>query len=135
MRELYSLEEDLRAAAPVVERPALRGQRVDVGGAEALLEEPMRRARGEREHFFQAQGARAGLAVLEQPLAVAFIAVVLRDREAGEFAAFVVGERIQGRTADDDAVVLDDEEVADLGLEQLAAALDERAVGFQRLDE
>src|SRR5207248_570347 len=38
---LYALQKDLRTAAPVVERLALRRQRGDVAGSKALLEKPM----------------------------------------------------------------------------------------------
>ena len=63
MRKLYALEEDLRAALPVVERLLLLGQRLDVGGAEALLEEPVRGMRGEGEDAAQPQPARPLLAL------------------------------------------------------------------------
>src|SRR5262245_17542712 len=41
-RPIYALQKDLRAALEVVERLFLLGQCLDVGGAEALLEEPVR---------------------------------------------------------------------------------------------
>src|SRR5881394_2324355 len=132
---LYALQKDLRTALPVVERLPLLGQRLDVGGAKALLEEPVRGVRGEGEDAPQPQAARALLAGLQQPLAVPGVAVAVGDREAGELGALVVGVWVQRRAADDDAVVLDHEEVADLRLDQFAAALDQRAFGLQRLDQ
>src|ERR1700682_5021649 len=66
MAELYSLEKYFRAAPPVIELPAARGQRVDSRGAKALLEEPVRRPRGEREHAPDMQRLRPLLASLQQ---------------------------------------------------------------------
>src|SRR5205085_11843727 len=132
---LYALQKDLRTAPPVVERLALRRQRVDVPGTEALLEEPVCGVRSEREELAQLERLGTLLAGEQQPLAVAGIAIFGRDREAGEFGTLLVGERIQRRAAANRAVVLDDHEVADLGFEKLTASLDERAVGFERLDE
>src|ERR1051325_8155019 len=133
MPKLYALEKDLRAALPVVERLLLLGQRLDVGGAEALLQEPVRGVGGQREDAPQPETARPLLAGLEQPLAVAFLAIAVGHREAGELGALVVGIRIQRGAADDHAVVLDHQEVADLGLDQLAAALHQQALGLARL--
>src|SRR3954468_7278944 len=107
--ELYSLDEHLRAPPPVVELAPARRQRADVGGAEFLLEEPVRRPRREGEHAPQAQGAAARLAFAQQPDAVAGFAVLRGDGEAGELAAALVGVGIQRRAADDDAIVVDDE--------------------------
>src|SRR6185503_8847902 len=115
---LYALQKDLRAALPVVERLPLLGQGLHVGSAEALLEEPVRGVRGERENAAQPQAARPILAGFQQPLAVARVAVAIGDRQAGELRALVARVRVQRRAADDHAVVLDDEEVADLGLDQ-----------------
>src|SRR5678816_55400 len=56
-RKLYALEEHLRAAAPVVERLPLLRQRLDVGGAELLLQEPVRGVRGEGKQAPQPQAA------------------------------------------------------------------------------
>src|SRR5688500_4257695 len=112
MGKLYSLEEHLRAAAPVVERLALFGQRVDRRRAKALLDEPVLGLRREREKLAQLQALRALLARLQQPLAVAGVAVLVGDREAGELRALVVGKGIEGRAADNARVVLDHQEVA-----------------------
>src|SRR5512145_2848740 len=120
MQKLYSLEEDLRAPLPVVEGLAARGQRGHVAGAESLLEEPVRGVRGQGEQAPDAHGSCALLAGLEEVLAVACVAIALGDRQACEFGALLLLERIQGRAADDDPVVLDHEKVADLGLEELA---------------
>src|SRR5438105_3710089 len=133
--ELYSLEKHLRAAAPVVQRLPARRQRRDVGGAEALFEEPVRGVRGEREHAADAQRPGTLLAGLEEILAVACVAIALRHRKAGELGALFLLEGIKRRAADDDPVVFHHLEVADLRLEQLAAALHQGAVGFERLDE
>src|SRR5688572_21607723 len=114
--KLYALEEHLRAAAPVVERLALLGQRGDVGGAEALLDKPVRGVRGQGEQAAQLEALRALLARLQQPLAMSGLAHARRDGEAGELGVLVSGIRIQRGAADDAVVVLDDEEVADLGL-------------------
>src|SRR5690242_16222138 len=109
MRKLYSLEEDLRAALPVVQRLAARGQRSDVGGAEALLEEPVRRVGGEREQAAGAQRFGTLFAGPEEILAVARVAVALGDREAGELGALLLPERVERGAADDHPVVLDHE--------------------------
>ena len=93
------------------------------------------RMRREREEAAQPQRLCALLAGLEQPLAVARVPVALGDRQAGELAALVVGKGIKRRAADDRSVVVDHQEVADLRLEQLAAALHERAVCLERLDQ
>src|SRR5262245_58535410 len=95
--KLYSLEEDLRAAAQVVERLALLGQRADVGGAEALLDEPVRGMRGQREYAAQLEALRTLLAGFQQALAVAGVAHVRRHRQAGELRALVVREGIERR--------------------------------------
>ena len=97
---LRFLEKDLRTAAPVVQRLALRGQRVDVAGAEALLEEPVRGVRGQREQLAQLERLGALLAGVQQPLAVARVAILGRHREAGELGALVLGERIERGAAD-----------------------------------
>src|SRR3989442_8019828 len=133
MRGLYALEKDLRAAPPVVELLAPRRQRGDVGGTEALLDEPVRGVRGEREELAQLERLGTLLAGEQQPLAIAGVAIFGCHRETGELRALVVRERIQRRAAADHAVVLDDEEVADFGFEQFAAPLHQRAIGFQRL--
>src|SRR5688572_26435800 len=133
--KLYSFEKDLRAPSPVVKLLATLGQCVHRRRAEALLEKPVRGMRGEREKLAQLEVLGALLARFEQPLAVARVAVPGVDREAGEFPALVVGERVQRRAADDASVVLDNQEVPDLGFEQLPASLDERAFGLERLDE
>src|SRR5438477_1944860 len=104
MRKLYALEEHLRAALPVVERLLLLRKRLDVGGAEALLEEPVRGVRGEGENAPQPQAARSLLAGLQELLAIARVAVAVGDREAGEFRALLVGVWIQGGATDDHAV-------------------------------
>src|SRR5437660_12860746 len=132
---LYALQKDLRTAPPVVERLALRGQRRDVPGTKALLEKPVRGMRRQREELAQLQRLGALLAGMQQPLAVARAAILGRYRRAGELLALRVGKRVERRAAADRAVVLDDDEVADLGFQQLAASFHQRAVGFERLDE
>src|SRR5207302_623587 len=84
---LYALQKDLRTAPPVVERLALRGQRRDVPGTKALLEKPVRGMRRQREELAQLQRLGALLAGMQQPLAVARVAILGRYREAGEFRA------------------------------------------------
>src|SRR5687768_1599866 len=135
IRRLYAFEKHLRPALPVVERLAPRGQRGDIAGAETLLEEPVGGVRGQRENAPDAQAAGTLLAGLQQILPVARVTVALRHGEAGELGALVLLEGVERRAADDDAVVLDDEEVADLGFEQLAAALHQLAFGLERLDQ
>src|SRR3954470_21274741 len=135
IERLYALEKDLRAAAPVVELLATRRQRGDIGAPEALLQEPVRRVRGQREELAQLERFRTLLAGEEQALAVARVAVFRRYGQAGELGAFLARKRVQRRAAADRAVVLHHQEVADLGLEQLAAALHERAVGLEWLDQ
>src|SRR5262245_28508734 len=135
MAKLYSLEKHLRTAAPVIERLFLLRQRVYRGGTKALLEEPVRGMGREREELAQTQALGAFLAGFQQPLAVARVAIAARHREAGELRALVVGKGIERRAAYDARVVLDHQEVADLGLEQLAAALHQRAFGLERLDQ
>src|SRR4030095_968614 len=125
-RVLDSLEKHLRAPLPVVERLAARGQLGHVAGAEALLEEPVRGVCGEGEKAPDAQAPGAFLAGFEQVLAVARVAIAFGDRETGGLGALFLLEGVKRRAADDHSVVLDHEEVADLGLEQLAAALHER---------
>src|SRR5438067_5662697 len=132
---LYALEKDLRTAWPVVHRLALRRQRADIAGTEALLDEPVRGVRRQREELAQLERLGTFLAGDEQVFAVAGVAVFRRDGKAGEFRALVLGEGIERGAAADHAVVLDDEEIADLRLEELAAPFDERAVGFERLDQ
>src|SRR3954466_2625303 len=73
--QLYSLDEDLRAAPPVVERLAPRRQRIDVGGAKTLLEEPVRGPRGEGEKAPQLAAAGTFLAGAQKLFAIAGIAV------------------------------------------------------------
>src|SRR5882762_5445434 len=128
---LYALEKDLRTAAPVIERLALRGERGDIAGAEALLDEPVRGVRGEREELAQLERLGPLLAGEEQPLAVAGVAIFGRDRQAGEFGALVVGEGVERGAAADRAVVLHHQEIADLRFQQFAAALDQRAVRLE----
>src|SRR5687767_14824577 len=91
--------------------------------------------RGEREQLAQLEALRALLAGLEEALAVARVAVLGGDREAGELGALFVRKRIQRGAAHDARVVLDDEEVADLGFEELTASLYQRSFGLERLDE
>src|SRR3954462_13687970 len=132
---LYALQEHLRPAPPVVERLALRRQRRHFRRSEALLEEPVRRVRGHGEDLAQLLRLGTLFAGSQQPLAVAGVPVVGRYREAGEFGALRVRKRREPGAAGDRAVVLDDDEVPDLGFEQLAAALHQRAFGFQGLYE
>src|SRR5689334_13532448 len=108
---LYALEKHLRTAAPVVHRLPLRGQRAHVAGAKALLDEPMRGMRRQREKLAQLERLGALLAGEEQPFAVAGVAIVGCDGEAGEFRALVLGEGVERGAAADHAVVLDDEKV------------------------
>src|SRR2546421_7090153 len=95
MRELYALEKNLRAAAPVVERLALRWQRGDIAGTEALFDEPVRGVRRQREELAQLESLGTLLAGEQQPLAVAGVAIFRRHRETGELRALVVRKRIQ----------------------------------------
>src|SRR5439155_25658859 len=78
---LYALEKDLRTAAPVIQSLALGRQRGDVARAESLLDEPVRRVRGEREDLAQLERLGALLAGQQQPFAVARVAVLRRHRE------------------------------------------------------
>src|SRR6185369_3110258 len=102
---------------------------------EALLQEPVRGVRGKRKELAQLLRLGTLLAGARQSLAVARVAIVRRHREAGELGALRLRKRIERGAAADRAVVLDDDEVADLRFEQLAAALHQRAFGFQRLDQ
>ena len=93
-------------------------------------------ARGEREQPADLHRAGALLAGAQQPLAVARVARTRappRGRRVPRLLS--LGKRVERRAAEDHAVVLDDLEVADLVLQPLAAALDQRAIGFQRLDQ
>src|SRR5258705_13958186 len=91
--------------------------------------------RGEREELAQLERLGTVLAGKQQPFAITGIAILRRDGEAGELRALVLAEGIERGAAADDAVVLDHQEIADLRLQELAAALDERAVGLERLDQ
>ena len=71
----------------------------------------------------------------QKAFAGAGIAIFGMHGEAGELAGAFVGERIQRCAAHDHAIVLEHEEATDLHLEQLARALDQRAIGLERLDQ
>ena len=57
------------------------------------------------------------------------------DGKTGHFGHFFLRERIQRRAAENHIVMVDNGEIVDFALDQFAAALDQRAVGFQRLDQ
>ena len=95
----------------------------------------MRGLGGEHEQRLQALGAGLVFHVFEQHLAKAAVAFVLSHRQAGQFGGAGVGEGVHGHATIDLAVVLQHRIFADLHLQMLAAALDQHALLFQRLDQ
>ena len=95
----------------------------------------MRRARGQHEQPRDAGLAGPLLDALQQPLAIALALHRRVDGQTGHLGHPLLGKRVHRRTAEDHLVVLDHREVADLGLDQCPVALDQRAVGLQRLDQ
>jgi hypothetical protein len=73
--------------------------------------------------------------VLENAFAIALGLHFRIDGQACHFGHFLFREGIERGAAEDHAIVLDDGEIVDFAFDQLAAALDQRAVGFQRLDQ
>lgn len=71
----------------------------------------------------------------DQPLAVTVILIVGVHAHGRHLRHAGVGKRVQRRAAVDDAIVLEHREALDFALDQLARALDQRAVGFQRLEQ
>ena len=68
------------------------------------------------------------LDMFKHALAVTLLLRVRADGEARHFGHFLVRKRVQSSTAEDHTIVLNHREVINLSLNQLAPALDERAV-------
>ena len=64
----------------------------------------MRGAGGEYVEGLQPERAGTLLDALQQLVATATVAVLRVDRQAGQFAGIRVGDRVQRRTGDDQAV-------------------------------
>ena len=75
------------------------------------------------------------LDALEQPFAIALALNIGVDRQTGELAHGLIGERIECGTAEDHAIVFDHGEVGDFAFDQAAVALDQRAVFLERSDQ
>ena len=95
----------------------------------------MRGARGQHEQAVQLLLLRPRLDVLHQLVAVAAAAVLGHHGQTGHLGRLLAAEGIERGTADDDAIVIEDREAADLHLDAFAAALDQGAVGLQRTDQ
>src|SRR5688572_11356014 len=129
------LHEHDGSALVVIELSLLSRQVRYAAFDETALDEPVLRARGEHEDPLQLLFARPRLDLGQQALTRARAAKVRVHGEAGELARSLLGEGIERGAADDHAVVLEHHEAPDLALEQIAIALDQRAVGLEGLDQ
>ena len=84
---------------------------------------------------FDAERLRPMFDSLENPLAVALALNLRRYRERRQFGGAGFRIRIQRGAAENDSVVLDDGIGGDVAFDFRAAALDERAVALERLDQ
>ena len=82
-----------------------------------------------------ALAARPAFDLDQKPFAGALVTKVGAYDQTGELARGFFCKRVQRGAGDQNAVMLQHEKTPDLPLEQGAAALDERAVRFERLDQ
>src|SRR6185436_2203228 len=90
---------------------------------------------GQYKQFFEAAPARPLFHGLQQPLARVASAKIRIDHQTRKLGCVFLGKRIECGATDDHAVVVEHDETPDLHFQQIAAALDQRAVGFERLDQ
>ena len=95
----------------------------------------MRGAGGEYVEGLQPERAGTLLDALQQFVATATVAVLRVDRQAGQFAGIRVGDRVQRGAGDDQAIALDDAELADLALQHFARTAHQDALVLQRSDQ
>src|SRR6201996_9482085 len=129
------LHEYLRTPIPVVFLLARFGQPFGIDLLEAAFDEPVHGARGEHEYRLDAECLCAMFDSLQNSIAVALALNLRRYRQCRQFrgAGFRIG--IQRRATENDSVVLDDGIGGDIAFDFRAAALDERAVTFEWLDQ
>src|SRR6266581_1214257 len=136
-RSLERPDQHLGAALVVVEFALDRRQRVYASFGEAALHEPVGGSGGQDEQALQLHLARLGLDMAAQLVAVAGAPVLGHDGQTGQLGGpFVAaGKRIQGRAADNDAVMVEQRKTIYLHFQPLAAAAHQGAVGLQRGDQ
>ena len=100
-----------------------------------MLDKPVLGAGGKYEQLLKALPARALLHAFQQALARVAAAKFRMHHQARKLRGALLGERIQRGATGDHAVVLQHGKPSYFHFQQVAAALDQRAVGFQRLDQ
>src|SRR5690606_19552029 len=102
---------------------------------EAALAEEVGRLGREHDELLEAGLSRALLDRADEHLAATGLAELVADREAGELARLLGGERVERGAAEEQPVALDHHEAIDVVFEELPRAVHEEPGLLERLED